>query len=682
MLILDTFQLPLSMEGASGILSNSQAIQHSTVSVLFEFIYFLPLNILNFQHSQAEYVVPTMRSFAATPHQFINSAPMSNSKAPLTGVTSLPPQSVDILRFTVVRGPAGYGFTLNGQFPCALSIIQPGGAADRSGLRRGDLLLELNDLDIRRSPHDEVVRLVSSARESIRIIVARSPNRPPLQPRMSNAPTSSAASISARPFAPRSGEPPVASHGIGLYRPFESPPPPTVPNDMPVSVHRTTGAALESSTITHVSRLADLHELHEIVSSNAGWPRQPTSAGVSVGAPTVPQSTPSSIATTLVSSAISKGIASVSTLPRGGGGGGGASRWSSTENASSRRSFEASSTSGGAALSANLTGLTLAPSTASSSGSSSHTRSDCSLRCVLYYAATIELPSQLGPNAASNLRASLQRVRAEAASRLQSLSTPSHTAHASARTSAQANAHASVAEQTAFYELLVLSDTLELCALASGAGGGGGSSNSQSQSRSGDGSSTGGDSDLIRIPLRRVLCVGIIPDQSDCLCLLVSHPSPLAPSASANKEAHTITAPPVSCHIFLVASRPKEVSSESRSTGLANETERELSAAGLAAHLVGVLAAHAAATTTHGQAASATPATAAAQQQAALLGLAAPAVGPLPAAANVTAGAIAGSNKQPPPPPPHKTAPTDSALSVCFSCSSCSSSKSGRVVNE
>ena len=615
--------------------------------------------------------MPTMRSFAAPPHQFINSAPMSNPKPPLTGVSSLPPESVDILRFTVVRGPTGYGFTLNGQFPCALSIIQPGGAADRSGLRRGDLMLELNDLDIRRSPHDEVVHLVSSARESIRILVARSPNRPPLQHRMSNAPTSSTAYTSARPFAPRSGEPPVASHGISIG----PPPPPTVPNDMPASVHRTTSAAIESSTITHVSRLTDAHELHEIVSSNAGWPR----VGVSVGAPTVPQSTPSSIATTLVSTAISKGIATLSTLPRGGGGGGGASRWSSAENAASRRSFEASSTSGGEALSANLTGFTLAPSTASSSGSSSHTHSDCSLRCVLYYAATIELPSQLGPNAASNLRASLQRLRAEAASRLQSLSTPSHAAHASARTSAQANAHASVVEQTGFYELLVLSDTLELCALASGAaaGGGGGSSNSQSQSRSGGGSSTGGDSDLIRIPLRRVLCVGIIPDQSDCLCLLVSHPSPLVPSASANKEAHSVAALPVSCHIFLVASRPKEVSSDSRPTGAraGDETERELSAAGLAAHLVGVLAAHASATTqstpSHGQAASATPATAtaAAQQQAALLGLAAPAVAPLPAAANVTAAAIAsGSNKQQqqqPPPPLHKAAPTESALSVC-----------------
>ena len=63
----------------------------------------------------------------------------------------------------VTRGKSGYGFTISGQNPCILSCIVSGSPADRCGLKTGDYLMAVNGLNISKSPHDDVVRLIGSS---------------------------------------------------------------------------------------------------------------------------------------------------------------------------------------------------------------------------------------------------------------------------------------------------------------------------------------------------------------------------------------------------------------------------------------------------------------------------------------------------------------------------------------
>lgn len=48
----------------------------------------------------------------------------------------------------VARGRAGYGFALSGQAPCVLSCVMRGSPADFVGLRAGDQILAVNEIDL------------------------------------------------------------------------------------------------------------------------------------------------------------------------------------------------------------------------------------------------------------------------------------------------------------------------------------------------------------------------------------------------------------------------------------------------------------------------------------------------------------------------------------------------------
>ena len=63
----------------------------------------------------------------------------------------------------VTRGKSGYGFTISGQNPCILSCIVSGSPADRCGLKTGDYMMAVNGLNISKSPHDDVVKLIGSS---------------------------------------------------------------------------------------------------------------------------------------------------------------------------------------------------------------------------------------------------------------------------------------------------------------------------------------------------------------------------------------------------------------------------------------------------------------------------------------------------------------------------------------
>ncbi|XP_056135800.1 regulator of G-protein signaling 12b [Lampris incognitus] len=72
----------------------------------------------------------------------------------------------------VARGRAGYGFTLSGQSPCILSCILKGSPADYVGLRSGDHILSVNDINVSKASHEDVVKLIGRCSGVLRLVIA------------------------------------------------------------------------------------------------------------------------------------------------------------------------------------------------------------------------------------------------------------------------------------------------------------------------------------------------------------------------------------------------------------------------------------------------------------------------------------------------------------------------------
>ena len=58
----------------------------------------------------------------------------------------------------VARG--GYGLTLCGGTPCTVSRVQPGGSAQRAGLRPGDVISRVNGINVIGATTDVVARIM------------------------------------------------------------------------------------------------------------------------------------------------------------------------------------------------------------------------------------------------------------------------------------------------------------------------------------------------------------------------------------------------------------------------------------------------------------------------------------------------------------------------------------------
>lgn len=76
----------------------------------------------------------------------------------------------------VTRGKSGYGFTISGQHPCILSNIVKDSPAERAGLKAGDYLVAVNNLNIAKAPHDDVVRMVGTSTGTLILQVAENYN--------------------------------------------------------------------------------------------------------------------------------------------------------------------------------------------------------------------------------------------------------------------------------------------------------------------------------------------------------------------------------------------------------------------------------------------------------------------------------------------------------------------------
>jgi len=72
----------------------------------------------------------------------------------------------------VNRGKNGFGFTISGQQPCILSCIVPGSPADQAGLRAGDYLVAVNNHNVSKLLHDDVVQLIGGCQSALRLQIA------------------------------------------------------------------------------------------------------------------------------------------------------------------------------------------------------------------------------------------------------------------------------------------------------------------------------------------------------------------------------------------------------------------------------------------------------------------------------------------------------------------------------
>ncbi|XP_029932818.1 regulator of G-protein signaling 12 isoform X2 [Myripristis murdjan] len=77
----------------------------------------------------------------------------------------------ELRRVEVVRGRAGYGFTISGQRPCLLSGILEGSPADQVGLKQGDCIMSVNTNDVSTASHETVVQLIGSCKGPLQLVV-------------------------------------------------------------------------------------------------------------------------------------------------------------------------------------------------------------------------------------------------------------------------------------------------------------------------------------------------------------------------------------------------------------------------------------------------------------------------------------------------------------------------------
>ncbi|XP_023685445.1 regulator of G-protein signaling 12b isoform X3 [Paramormyrops kingsleyae] len=82
------------------------------------------------------------------------------------------PAAARIRSVEVARGRTGYGFTLSGQAPCVLNCILKGSPADYVGLRSGDQILSVNEINVSKASHEDVVKLIGRCSGVLHLVIA------------------------------------------------------------------------------------------------------------------------------------------------------------------------------------------------------------------------------------------------------------------------------------------------------------------------------------------------------------------------------------------------------------------------------------------------------------------------------------------------------------------------------
>ncbi|XP_042323594.1 regulator of G-protein signaling 12 isoform X2 [Sceloporus undulatus] len=81
-------------------------------------------------------------------------------------------QGSSVRSVEVARGRAGYGFTLSGQAPCILSCVLKGSPADYVGLRAGDKIFAINEINVKNASHEDVVKLIGKCSGVLHMVIA------------------------------------------------------------------------------------------------------------------------------------------------------------------------------------------------------------------------------------------------------------------------------------------------------------------------------------------------------------------------------------------------------------------------------------------------------------------------------------------------------------------------------
>lgn len=110
------------------------------------------------------------------------------------------------------RGPDGYGFHLHsekgkpGQF---IRLVEAGSPAERSGLRAGDRLLEVDGENVERESHQQVVERIRAAAGAVSLLVVDSvaDEQVPKRDGPGNEPPASGGQASPEPAEPAAREP-------------------------------------------------------------------------------------------------------------------------------------------------------------------------------------------------------------------------------------------------------------------------------------------------------------------------------------------------------------------------------------------------------------------------------------------------------------------------------------------
>lgn len=66
-----------------------------------------------------------------------------------------------------VEGDDGFGFSVRGDAPVIVASVEPNSLADLGGMREGDFIVGIGERDVKWSSHDEVVRLIKAAGDTL-----------------------------------------------------------------------------------------------------------------------------------------------------------------------------------------------------------------------------------------------------------------------------------------------------------------------------------------------------------------------------------------------------------------------------------------------------------------------------------------------------------------------------------
>ncbi|CAH2056898.1 unnamed protein product, partial [Iphiclides podalirius] len=74
--------------------------------------------------------------------------------------------------FDVAAKEEGFGFSVRGDAPVLIAAVEPNSLADIGGMREGDFIISIGETDVKWSSHEEVVRLIQQAGESLTLRLA------------------------------------------------------------------------------------------------------------------------------------------------------------------------------------------------------------------------------------------------------------------------------------------------------------------------------------------------------------------------------------------------------------------------------------------------------------------------------------------------------------------------------